>query len=148
MPRYFAYGSNLDESQLCRRCPGAALVTIGSLPHFRLGFTVRSAGWNAGAADVVESPGDRVWGLVFEVTDEDLGELDRCEGYPLQYDRFMGRIDTPRGTLEAWVYTAVRKQPFVAPSRRYVEIIREAALRHGFPDTYLRMLEGVAAVDA
>ena len=148
MPRYFAYGSNLDESQLSRRCPGAALVTAGSLADFRLGFTVRSTGWNAGAADVVESSGDRVWGLVFDVTDENLGELDRFEGYPLQYNRFLSGIDTPRGTLDAWVYTAVRKQPFVAPSRRYVEIIRKAALRHGFPETYVRMLEEVAVVDA
>lgn len=148
MPRYFAYGSNLDESQLHRRCPGAALVTVGSLPDFRLGFTVRSAGWNAGAADVVESPGEQVWGLVFDLTDENVEVLDRFEGYPHQYGRFIARIDTPQGALDAWVYTAARKQPFVAPSRRYVEIIKEAALRHGFPDAYVRMLEGVAAVDA
>lgn len=147
MPRYFAYGSNLDEVQLHRRCPGAALVTVGSLPDFHLGFTVRSAGWNAGAADVIESPGEGVWGLVFDLTDENLELLDRFEGHPHQYVRFIARIDTSQGTLDAWVYTAVRKQPFVAPSRRYVEIIKEAALRHGFPDAYIRMLEGVAAVD-
>lgn len=148
MPRYFAYGSNLDESQLRRRCPEAALVTVGSLPDFRLGFTVHSAGWNAGAADVVESPGEIVWGLVFDLTDENLEVLDHFEGYPQQYGRFMARIDTLQGTLDAWVYTAQRKHPFVAPSRRYVELIKEAALRHGFPDAYVRMLEGVAAVDA
>lgn len=82
MPPYFAYGSNLDESQLCRRCPGAALVTKGSLADFRLGFTVRSAGWNAGAADVVESPGDRVWGLVFDVTMRTCGNLTGSKGIP------------------------------------------------------------------
>jgi gamma-glutamylcyclotransferase (GGCT)/AIG2-like uncharacterized protein YtfP len=147
VPLYFAYGSNLDESQLQRRCPGATLVTVGSLPDFRLEFTVRSAGWNAGVADVVESPGDRVWGLVFDLMDQDLESLDRFEGYPHQYGRFIAQIDTPRGMLDAWVYTVTRKQPFVAPARRYVEIIRRAALRHGFPDTYLRMLDGVTAVD-
>ncbi len=147
MPHYFAYGSNLDESQLHRRCPSAILVTVGSLPDFRLAFTVRSAGWSAGAADVVESPGDRVWGLVFELTDEDLEQLDRFEGHPDQYQRFIARIEVPQGMLDAWVYTAARKEPFVAPSRRYVGIIREAALRHGFPDAYVRMLEGVPVVD-
>lgn len=147
MPRYFAYGSNLNEPQLRRRCPGATLVTVGSLPEFRLGFTVRSTGWNAGAADVVECPGERVWGLVFDMTDQDLASLDRFEGYPDQYGRFMARIDTPQGVLEGWVYTAASKQAFVPPSRRYVEIMKEAALRHGFPDTYVRMLEGVTAVD-
>ena len=122
-------------------------MTVGSLAAFRLGFTVRSTGWNAGAADVVESPGDRVWGLVFDLTDGDLAALDRFEGYPHQYGRFMARIDTSQGTLDAWVYIATQKQPFVAPSRRYIEIIKGAALRHGFPDAYVRMLEEVPTVD-
>jgi gamma-glutamylcyclotransferase (GGCT)/AIG2-like uncharacterized protein YtfP len=123
-------------------------VTVGSLPDFRLGFTVWSTGWNAGAADVVDCPGERVWGLVFDLTDEDLKVLDRFEGYPHQYGRFTGRVDTPRGMLDAWVYTAARKQSFVTPSRRYVEIIKDAAIRHGFPEAYVRRLEEVKAVDA
>jgi hypothetical protein len=82
------------------------------------------------------------------VTDENLEELDRFEGYPYQYDRFIAQIDTPRGTLDAWVYAAARKQPFVPPSRRYIGILKEAALRYGFPDAYVRMLEEVATVDA
>lgn len=147
MPRYFAYGSNLDDVQLRQRCPGATLETVGTLQDFRLEFTVRSAGWDAGAADVVEYPGGRVWGLVFDLTDEDLESLDRFEGYPEHYGRFVARIDTLDGTLDSWVYSAERKHAFVAPSRRYIEIIRAAAVRHGFPDEYIRMLDEVAVVD-
>ena len=147
MPRYFAYGSNLDEVQLRQRCPGSNLETAGSLRDFQLSFTVHSAGWGAGAADIVHCPGGRVWGLVFNLTDEDLRSLDRFEGHPEHYRRFVARIDTPDGTLDSWVYAAQRKAAFVAPSRRYVEIIREAAVRHGFPDDYVRMLDEVAVVN-
>jgi gamma-glutamylcyclotransferase (GGCT)/AIG2-like uncharacterized protein YtfP len=147
VPRYFAYGSNLDECRLRDRCPGATLVSVGSLQNFRLDFTVYSDGWKAGAADVVRSAGDEVWGLIFELTDADLDELDRFEGYPHQYIRHVFRIGSSCGELDAWVYTAKRKRGFVAPLRRYVEIIRAAAIRHSFPEAYIRMLNHVMVID-
>lgn len=123
------------------------MISKGSLPGFKLGFTVHSVGWNAGAADVVESAGDRVWGVVFELTDEDLRALDRYEGYPDQYLRLIARIDTPAGGLDAWVYSARQKHEFVPPRRRYVEIIKNAAVRYCFPEPYMRMLDEVRVVD-
>jgi gamma-glutamylcyclotransferase len=144
---YFAYGSNLDQAQLQRRCPEAFLVSVGSLPDYRLAFTIHSTGWNAGAADVVASVGDRVWGLVFQLTEDDLYALDRCEGYPEHYTRFLASIETTAGIVDAWTYTALRKQEFVRPSRRYMDLIREAALRHGFPEGYVRMLDRIPVVE-
>jgi gamma-glutamylcyclotransferase (GGCT)/AIG2-like uncharacterized protein YtfP len=147
VPRYFAYGSNLDEVQLCERCPGAAAEATGALADFRLAFTAYSAGWGAGVADVVACPGSRVWGVVFSLTDDDLESLDRFEGYPEQYDRFVAQIVTDKGVLDSWVYAVNRKQSFVAPNRRYLDVIRQAAGRHGFPDNYVRMLEEVQAAE-
>jgi gamma-glutamylcyclotransferase (GGCT)/AIG2-like uncharacterized protein YtfP len=144
---YFAYGSNMDEEQMRVRCRGAALAGKGVLDDHRLGFTIRSRYRSAGAADIIPSPGDQVWGLVFHVGDEDLAALDRFEGRPSRYDRHVVRISTTRGDLEAWVYSVVAPGPFVAPSRSYLGIIRKAARRHGFPGAYVRMLEGVATVD-
>lgn len=147
MPRYFAYGSNLDEVQLFQRCPGAAAEATGALVEFRLAFTAYSGGWGAGVADILACPGSRVWGLVFNLTDEDLESLDRFEGYPEQYDRFVAQIDTDKGIMDSWVYAVKRKQSFVAPSRRYLDVIRQAAVRHAFPDEYVRMLDEVQAAE-
>ena len=147
MPRYFAYSSNLDEVQLRQRCPDAVAETPGALVDFRLAFTAYSAGWGAGVADVVACPGSRVWGVVFNLMDDDLESLDRFEGFPTQYDRFFAQIETDKGILDCWVYAVSRKQSFVAPSRRYLDVIRQAAGRHGFPDEYVRMLEAVQAAD-
>lgn len=147
VPRYFAYGSNLDEIQLCQRCPGAAAEASGALVNFCLAFTAYSAGWGAGVADVVACRGSRVWGVVFNITDDDLESLDRFEGYPQQYGRFVSQIVTAQGILDAWVYAVNRKQEFVAPSGRYLDIIREAAVRHAFPAEYVRMLDEVQAAE-
>lgn len=143
MVLYFAYGSNLNQAQLQRRCPGASLVSAGSLPDHRLAFTIHSVGWNGGVADVVESLDDSVWGLLFRLTDDDLQTLDLYEGYPEHYTRFVASIEAPAGIVDAWTYTASRKQEFVRPRRKYVDQIREAALHHGFPESYVRMLDQI-----
>jgi gamma-glutamylcyclotransferase len=147
MVHYFSYGSNLDQARLQRRCPGAFLVSVGSLPDYRLAFTIHSEGWNAGAADVVATAGDRAWGLVFRLSEDDLHALDRYEGYPEHYTRFLASIETPAGIVDAWAYTASQKQEFVRPRRRYMDLIREAALHHGFPEGYVRMLDRIPVVE-
>jgi len=125
------------------RCPGSSLLSVGSLPDYKLAFTAFSKTWNAGVADVVMADGERVWGLVYALSEADLSALDEWEGYPEQYTRFLGSIETPAGSIEAWLYTVSNKKEIVAPSRQYLEIIRQAALRHGFPEAYVRMLAEV-----
>jgi len=39
-----------------------------------------STQWRCGLASVIPSPGEKVWGAVFEITDEDLKILDDFEG--------------------------------------------------------------------
>ena len=146
MLHYFAYGSNLSEQQMSERCPGSTLVCAGSLSNFRLGFTAYSSSWNGGVADVIESHGDQVFGLLFSLTDEDLRELDRFEGYPRYYSRFVGQIKTASAEYDAWVYAVVTKREFVVPRRQYLQIIKDAAKLHHFPSDYVQMLEGVEVI--
>ena len=146
MIKYFAYGSNLDLPQMKRRCPSSKLISKGSLPGYRLVFNKYSSGWGGGVADVVQAKGFEVWGLVFEISDTDLKRLDRYEGcYKDQtslYERWKAVINTPKGQIsDVWVYTVVEKQKFVRPTPVYLQIIRDAAARWNFPQTYRRALE-------
>jgi hypothetical protein len=36
---YFAYGSNLDQEQRRKRYPDSALIGVGHLKDFKMGFT-------------------------------------------------------------------------------------------------------------
>lgn len=143
---YFAYGSNLDEDQMRDRCGDTVIVAAGFLRDFRLAFTRRSSGWCGGVADVVPSPGSQVWGIIYTIPDEGLCALDRHEGYPRHYQRFLASIETSTDTIDAWTYFVVDKEEFVAPRRQYLDILRAAARQHGFPEAYMRQLDAVQTV--
>src|SRR5512134_290776 len=72
MPLYFAFGSNLDADQMGERCPGAHARFAARLPEHRIGFTYPSRRWGGGAADILPAAGQSVWGLVWELGEDDL----------------------------------------------------------------------------
>ena len=78
---YFAYGSNMDEARLKARCPSATFRHKAKLAAHRLAFTRCSSDNNCGAADVVKAARRVVWGVVFEINDEEQQKLDEAEGY-------------------------------------------------------------------
>ena len=94
MLKYFAYGSNLDEAQMKLRCPGLKVISPGCLRDYRLDFTHFSSGWSCGVADVVESEEGEVWGVVYEITQQNLESLDSDEGFPDFYTRFRAVIES------------------------------------------------------
>lgn len=141
---YFAYGSNLDESQMRFRCPESGFLSKACLKGYRLDFTRYSSGWNCGVADIVQNEGSEVWGLVYEITASDFEKLDGYEAYPDAYSRFQTIVETPSGPLQGvWVYTIRNKQAFTPPSKEYVSIIKHAAVRHRFPSHYQEALERI-----
>ena len=78
---YFAYGSNMNWEQMKVRCPSARFVGVALLRDHRIAFTRRSVTRGCGVVDVVADVGRRLWGVVYEITDLDVGMLDTSEGY-------------------------------------------------------------------
>jgi gamma-glutamylcyclotransferase (GGCT)/AIG2-like uncharacterized protein YtfP len=78
---YFAYGSNMDAEQMKSRCPGHRVVGLAELRDHRLTFPLTSHSWGGGVASVSVAHGESVWGVVYDLTDADVAELDRYEGY-------------------------------------------------------------------
>jgi hypothetical protein len=71
---YFAYGSNLHLKQMKRRCPGSKYIGTARLVNYRWHINER------GYANVVETPGHWVDGLVYEINPVDEAKLDINEG--------------------------------------------------------------------
>ena len=78
--KFFFYADNLNPSQLKRRAPEHKFLFTGYLPDHSIQFCRWSTQWRCGLASVIPSPGEKVWGAVFEITDEDLKILDEFEG--------------------------------------------------------------------
>jgi gamma-glutamylcyclotransferase (GGCT)/AIG2-like uncharacterized protein YtfP len=70
---YFAYGSNMNKQQMKSRCPNARPIGAMKLDDYVLVFR--------GVADIVPSPGDKVSGAVWRLTDACEAALDRYEGF-------------------------------------------------------------------
>jgi hypothetical protein len=137
---YFAYGSNLDVEQMRERCPTARPLTRARLPDHRLGFTHLSRRWGGGAADILQHPGESVWGALYTLGSPDLEKLDRFEG---GYERL--RVEVEEGDGEprrALTYTVRLKGSFF-PTKEYLSKLLHWGAHWSLPDTYLARLRDV-----
>src|SRR5207244_8374569 len=78
---YFAYGSNMDAAQMKERCPSAKFVCRAKLPSHRLAFTRMSIIRRCGVADILRDEMNDVWGVVYELLENELEELDKDEDF-------------------------------------------------------------------
>ena len=132
---YFAYGSNMDVSQMKCRCASATLLQVATLKDHQLLINTR------GFATVVPNEGYFVYGVVWSISGEDEAELDRYEGVSSgHYERSEVGVDLSDGTSEqALVYIATDCSPG-KPRPGYLEKIIAAGEAHGLPQSYLEEL--------
>jgi len=76
---YFAYGSNLSSARLRARLEEVEVVGPAVLAEHRLALDKRGHDGSA-KANVVRHPGERVWGVVYELATAHVEVLDRFEG--------------------------------------------------------------------
>ncbi|WP_207459513.1 gamma-glutamylcyclotransferase family protein [Azospirillum sp. SYSU D00513] len=145
MPLYFAYRSNMDPVQMARRCRDSRLVGVGVLD--RHAFLIN----RRGVATVVPAPDDSVEGVLWELSGDDLDELDIWEGTASgHYARSFKpvRIVETGGTVPAVVYVAAdgRCGPGCRPG--YGERVLSGARQHGLSAAYLARLEALLGLAA
>ncbi|KZV65211.1 hypothetical protein PENSPDRAFT_655946 [Peniophora sp. CONT] len=86
---YFAYGSNLWLQQMSKRCPSSPYVGVARLPAYR--WIINDRGY----ANVVASAtqGEEVWGMAYELRDQDEETLDVNEGVPECYEKLVISVE-------------------------------------------------------
>jgi len=133
MQPYFAYGSNLDVTQMTRRCPDATDPRPATLTDHDWLINER------GVATLEPFDGAEVHGILWRISDADLANLDRAEGVPVRYRRDRLVVSSDDGPVEAWVYIDHRIEP--GPARDgYLERIIDGAMHHGLPARWLDFL--------
>ncbi len=75
--KYFIYSETLNPKQLQERAPEHVFLYRAYLQDHTIAFPRWSSQWRGGIAGIVPSVGERVWGVVFEITQEDLKILDQ-----------------------------------------------------------------------
>jgi len=137
---YAAYGSNMDPAQMLDRCPHSPARGSGWLEGWRLTFGGEDIGWDGAMTTVVESPGDRVFVVLYDVSVTDEKALDSWDGVTLgYYRRVKVRVDTLDGSVLAWLYVLNFWEGGL-PSARHIGILADAAERAGAPADYVSEL--------
>ena len=78
---YFAYGTNLWQDQMTRRCPENNFVGLGILRGWKWSVD------NRVYSNVARSPEDLVYGLVYKISPSDEANLDLSERIPWVYTK-------------------------------------------------------------
>lgn len=146
---YFAYGSNMDQEQMKERCPDSKIIGKAVLKDYKIAFTIFSTKRNCGCADIINSINDEVWGILYEVSENDINNLDKAEVHPIKYRRFLTTVEDELGNeYKSEVYKVVtREGDFLKPSKHYLGLMINAAKVFDFPETYQRIIGEVETND-
>ena len=140
MALYAAYGSNLDPAQMLLRCPHSPQRGTGWLEGWRLTFGGEDIGWEGALATVVEDGDERVFVVLYELSEGDERALDRWDGVTIGYYRKLRvRVATLDGDVLAWLYVLNFYEGGL-PSARYLGIMADAAEIAGAPPDYVSWL--------
>jgi hypothetical protein len=135
---YFAYGSNLNRTEMVERCPGATVMGVAVLPRHRFLIT------RAGFATVVNNDWSLVHGVLWMITDSDERVLDRYEGLAEglyhKRRRWVELVAPPQRTaVDSLLYVATDAEPG-RPRAGYLEQVIAAAEDQGLPEEYIAEL--------
>jgi gamma-glutamylcyclotransferase len=145
MAVYFAYGANMDVQHMQGRVPGARALGPGRLDGFRLAFSVYSTEWEGGAANLELDQDAHVWGVLWEVPDDQLQGLDAYQGHPTFFRREDVSVQGPGGPVIAWTYrVAHQERAYVRPTDAYLNRLRSAVRVHGLPPEALEDIDRAA----
>jgi hypothetical protein len=145
MGLYAAYGSNMDPTQMLRRCPSSPFLGTGWIRGWRLTFGAEEYGWEGALATLVPDaspeqlhPG--VFVALYDLTDGDERTLDTWEGADQGlYHRVHLRVHTLAGDVVAFVYVLDAFEGGL-PAARHLGAIADGAEAAGAPDDYVREL--------
>jgi gamma-glutamylcyclotransferase len=150
---YFAYGSNMHSAQMKQRCPLAKFVCRAKLPAHRLAFTLKSVTRDCGVADVLPDQTKVVWGVVYELPETELKNLDKKEGYKpggpneqneyTREDHYVWREGDAKQLLLVSLYRGHPQLDPPLPSDDYKNLLVDGAKHWNLPAEYIRELESI-----
>ena len=126
---YFAYGMNTNKEEMAYRCPGAHALGKAVLPGYRFEFK--------SFATMVPSPGNKVEGVLWTITESNESALDVLEGYPEFYDKKTVSVEHDNQSYIAMTYIMGPREQGYAPSDGYYSMVSEGYQAFGLSQQQL-----------
>ncbi len=141
--KFFLYGDLLNPSQLTRRAPEHQFLHLATLADHTVKFCRWSSQWRCGLASVVHSVGERTWGGVFELTDEDVAIMDQFEQDVPQgaYRHLQVTVSTEGGEKELVTTYAAKPIGKFKPKDHYLDWVLKGLKQWKFPEDVIQQWE-------
>jgi gamma-glutamylcyclotransferase (GGCT)/AIG2-like uncharacterized protein YtfP len=143
----------MHAGQMKERCPSAKFVCRAKLPSHRLAFTRMSVRRGCGVADILRDETNDVWGVVYELREGELENLDKDEAF--RPGRPDDQNDYTRENCYVWHEGDAQRLLLVAiyrghpqpnpplPNCNYKSLIVEGARHWQLPGYYIQELESI-----
>lgn len=144
----FAYGSNMSINRIRQRTPSVQKIAIAYVKRYRFAFNKFSTDDQSGKGNIsmTENDQDVVWGVLFEINDNEIPRLDRAEG---GYHRIQVTCHVEEDIpliIETYVANANRINNSLHPFDWYKEFVIRGAIENGLPQEYVNSIEQFEAV--
>lgn len=167
---YFAYGSNLSADFFRERLKDGKWLPDGwhktgnlkgptpkdygtfILPDYEFGYSLDLG--NETTGNIIPKKGSKVYGVIYEITQEQLLELDLSEDVPIDYNRVAVKVYKVSNTIltfqDAWVYIGNQNKytHIINPDPEYVELLVNSATQRNFPVEYIQQYLNVPEVQS
>lgn len=134
MPNYFAYGALMGTSSMYEACPEARKVGPARLDGYRVEFNVASRQWAGGAVNAMPDPEGTIWGVLWDIPDEDFARFDTFQGSDASLDvRVDVEVEGPEGTVAARTFRVDSHSAYIRPTEAYMRHLQKAISTQGLP---------------
>jgi len=150
---YFAYGSNMQRATFSgRRDVHPITACPARVPGWRLVLDKPPlVPMKQSFANVVPAATAIVYGVLYELSEEDYAHVELTEAVPFGNYR---RVDVDAHPLvggaaprRAHTLTSDRRDPDLKPSARYLGLLIEGAVEHELPAEWIAHLRGIPVVE-
>ena len=128
---YFAFGSNLYQKQMKKRCKDSKYIGCYTLKNYKLVF--RNFYYGGGVADVQKRKNSSVLGAIYRISKKDEKKLDLYEDFPKTYIKKYFKLHGKK----VMFYYMPKKTKHVPPSQRYLNLIIEGYKDCGYRNNYI-----------
>lgn len=142
MPLVFQYGSNCTSARLNgpNRLKGRAkdLGRAQTVEEFDIAFDVVSKTNGCAASNLIQTPGRKAWGVLYELSEDGLKNLREIEG-PRYEEKPILIVDQEGKEHQASTFVVREKErrPDLATSAAYVSWIIYGLRDHGVPEDWI-----------
>ena len=143
----FCYGSNMNTERITERCSSSRFISRAKVNGWKLLFNKRSKD-KSGKANLIYT-GDKslVWGVIFDISEDQKPILDKAEGLGNGYDEYKLIVINDLGEeIECVCYIATDEKYLdnnLKPYDWYKEYCLIGAKQHNLPEDYILTLDGV-----